>query len=100
VRCWPPSPRTARAPKRDDPTGLAAATAADAATVLAELADRDVIVFDGRGEIRAAYPFSPVPTPIQVRWAGGPVTYAMCVIDALGNCPVVACRSMHRHAWA
>jgi len=54
----------------------------------------------GGGEIRAAYPFSPVPTPIQVRWAGGPVTYAMCVIDALGNCPVVACRSMHRHAWA
>jgi len=52
--------------------------------VLAELADRDVIVFDGRGEIRAAYPFSPVPTPSQVRWAGGPVTYAMCVIDALG----------------
>ena len=43
-----------------------------------------MIAFGADGEIRAAYPFSPVPTPIQVRWAGGPLTYAMCAIDALG----------------
>ena len=52
--------------------------------MLAELAERDVIAFDADGEIRAAYPFSPAPTPIQVSWEGGPVTYAMCAIDALG----------------
>ena len=52
--------------------------------MLAELAARDVIAFGADGEIRAAYPFSPVPTAIQVRWAGGPLTYAMCAIDALG----------------
>jgi hypothetical protein len=75
---------TGRAPRRDVLERLAAGPGADAAAVLAELADRDVIVFDARGEIRASYPFSPVPTPIQVRWAGGPVTYAMCAIDALG----------------
>jgi hypothetical protein len=38
--------------------------------------------FAGSG--RAAYPFSPVTTAIQVRWAGGPLTYAMCAVDALG----------------
>jgi hypothetical protein len=75
---------TGRAPVRDVLERLAASSGADAAAVLAELADRDVIAFDARGEIRVAYPFSPVPTPIQVRWAGGPVTYAMCAIDALG----------------
>ena len=50
----------------------------------AELAGRDVIAFDADGEIRAAYPFSPTPTPIQVSWEGGPAAYAMCAIDALG----------------
>jgi len=43
-----------------------------------------VIAFGDAGEIRAAYPFSPSPTPIQVSWEGGPVAYAMCAIDALG----------------
>ena len=76
--------KTGQAPGRDVLERLAAGRGAGAAAVLAELADRDVIAFDARGEIRAAYPFSPVPTPIQVRWAGGPVTYAMCAIDALG----------------
>lgn len=52
--------------------------------VFTELSELDMIVFDDRGEIRAAYPFSPSPTPIQVSWAGGPVVYAMCAIDALG----------------
>src|SRR6266516_1292063 len=40
--------------------------------------------FAQTGEIRAAYPFSPSPTPIRVSGEGGPVTYAMCAIDALG----------------
>jgi Alkylmercury lyase len=75
---------TGRSPTRGDLVRIASADGADAAAVLAELAERDVIVFDARGEIRAAYPFSPVPTPIQVRWAGGPLTYAMCAVDALG----------------
>jgi Alkylmercury lyase len=54
------------------------------AAVLAELAERDVIAFGEAGEIRAAYPFSPIRTPIQVSWEGGPTIYAMCAIDALG----------------
>src|SRR5690242_903306 len=49
---------------------IARAHGADPAAALAELAARDVIAFGADGEIRADYPFSPVPTPIQVRWAG------------------------------
>jgi hypothetical protein len=75
---------TGRAPVQGDLERIARGHDADPAPVLAELAARDVIAFGARGEIRAAYPFSPVPTPIQVTWAGGPVTYAMCAIDALG----------------
>ena len=75
---------TGRAPARGELERSALAHDADPAAVLAELAARDVIAFGADGEIRAAYPFSPVPTPIQVRWAGGPLTYAMCAIDALG----------------
>jgi Alkylmercury lyase len=52
--------------------------------VRAELTEVDVLAFTPRGEIRAAYPFSPAPTAIQVRWDGGPDVYAMCAIDALG----------------
>jgi hypothetical protein len=52
--------------------------------VLAELAGADVLAFTADGQIRAAYPFSPAPTPIRVSWAGGPQAYAMCAIDALG----------------
>ena len=73
-----------RAPMRSELERITRASAADPAAVLAELAERDVIAFDQAGEIRAAYPFSPSPTPIQVTWEDGPVTYAMCAIDALG----------------
>ncbi len=52
--------------------------------MLAELAEAEAIAFAAGGEIRAAYLFSPVRTPIQVTWAGGPAAYAMCAIDALG----------------
>jgi len=31
-----------------------------------------------------ACPFSSAPTPIQVTWDGGPASYAMCAIGALG----------------
>ncbi len=75
---------TGRAPVRGDLERIARVHGADPAAVLAELAARDVMAFGARGEIRAAYPFSPAPTPIQVTWAGGPLTYAMCAIDALG----------------
>ena len=75
---------TSRPPARGELERTARAGGADPAAVLAELAERDVIAFDAGGEIRAAYPFSPTPTPIRVSWEGGPVAYAMCAIDALG----------------
>jgi len=56
----------------------------DPTAALAELAAADIVAVDGGGEIRAAYPFSPVATPIRVTWDGGPRAYAMCAIDALG----------------
>jgi hypothetical protein len=75
---------TGRAPLRAELERIASGQGVDPGAVLAELAGRDVLAFDGSGEIRAAYPFSPSPTPIQVTWEGGPRVYAMCAIDALG----------------
>jgi hypothetical protein len=57
----------------------------DPAQVRAELTQADLLAFTPGGEIRAAYPFSPAPTPIRVRWDGGPQVHAMCAIDALGT---------------
>jgi hypothetical protein len=57
----------------------------DPARVRSELTGADLLAFTPDGEIRAAYPFSPVPTAIRVRWDGGPDVYAMCAIDALGT---------------
>ena len=76
--------QTGQAPGRGELERIARASGADPAVVLAELAERDVIAFGQAGQIRAAYPFSPSPTPIRVSWEGGPVAYAMCAIDALG----------------
>jgi hypothetical protein len=76
--------QTGRPPARGELERSVPAGGADPAALLAELAERDVIAFDADGEIRAAYPFSPAPTSIQVSWEGGPVAYAMCAIDALG----------------
>lgn len=73
-----------RAPGRRDLEHLARDTGTDLRAVLGELADRDLIALDERGELRAAYPFSPAPTAIRVTWPGGPAAYAMCAIDALG----------------
>lgn len=75
---------TGRPPARTDLLRLADDLGTDPAAALAELADRDVVAFDDHGEIRAAYPFSPTPTAIRVTWGGGPTTYAMCAVDALG----------------
>ena len=76
--------RTGRPPARGELERLAGVHGADPDAVLAELAESDALAFAADGQIRAAYPFSPVPTPIQVSWAGGPDAYAICAIDALG----------------
>jgi hypothetical protein len=56
----------------------------DPVRVRAELTGADLLAFTPGGEIRAAYPFSPAPTAIRVRWDGGPDVFSMCAIDALG----------------
>jgi hypothetical protein len=70
-----------------DPADLAAHCAAHgrtAADVLADLAAEDFLTLDDHGRIRAAYPFSAVPTAHRVRLADGIEVWAMCAIDALG----------------
>lgn len=76
---------TGRAPEPAELRGLAREQGVDPDAVLTELAASDVIAFDDAGRIRAAYPFSPVPTAIRVNWPGGPTVHAMCAIDALGT---------------
>ncbi len=76
--------RTGQPPARGELERLARRPGAGPDAVLAELAEADVMAFTAGGEIRAAYPFSPVRTPIRVSWAGGTAAYAMCAIDALG----------------
>ena len=63
---------TGQPPRRGELERIAQVHGADPAAVLAELAERDVIAFGEAGDIRAAYPFSPAPTPIRVSWEGGP----------------------------
>lgn len=76
--------RSGQPPSRTDLEQLARNLGSSPDAVLAELAAADVIAFSSGGQIRAAYPFSPVRTPIQVTWPGGQVAWAMCAIDALG----------------
>src|SRR5262249_20178920 len=76
--------RTRQPPGRGELERLARGQGADPDAVRAELAGTDMLAFTAGGQIRAAYPFSPVATPIRVSWAGGPDAYAMCAIDALG----------------
>ena len=66
--------QTGQAPGRGELERIARAGGADPTVVLAELAERDVIAFGRAGEVRAAYPFSPSPTPIRVSWEGGPAS--------------------------
>jgi hypothetical protein len=75
---------TGHAPPRNDVERTARDCGIDSGPALSELTGSDVLAVDEKGEIRAAYPFSPVPTRHHVTWAHGPGVYAMCAIDALG----------------
>ncbi|MFD9945914.1 alkylmercury lyase family protein [Nonomuraea sp. NPDC059023] len=65
-------------------TGTALSRAELPQQALTALHEADFLRLDEHGEIRAAYPFSAVPTPHRVQIVGGPQVYAMCAIDALG----------------
>ena len=56
-----------------------------AAEALAALHAGDYLQLGPDGQIRAAYPFSGVPTPHLIDIDGGPRVHAMCAIDALGT---------------
>jgi Alkylmercury lyase len=60
-----------------------------ATEVIGELAREDFLALDEAGRIRAAYPFSAVPTRHQVRIGGAVEVYAMCAVDALGIAPML-----------
>jgi hypothetical protein len=75
---------TGQPPPQADVARVIHADGGDPDQVRAELTQADLLAFTADGEIRAAYPFSPTPTPIRVSWNGGPEVYAMCAIDALG----------------
>lgn len=60
-----------------------------ASDVLEELAREDFLTLDDQQRIRAAYPFSAVPTRHRVRIAGGAQVWSMCAIDALGIAAMV-----------
>ena len=70
------------APTRDELAAVASGHELD--RLLAELHDRDVIRLADNGDIRAAYPFSAVPTTHVVAIDGGPAVFSMCAVDALG----------------
>lgn len=76
--------RTGLPPTHSELERLAGSLGASLEGLLAELAEADAIAFTSEGEIRAAYPFSPVRTAIEISWPDGPTAYAMCAIDALG----------------
>ncbi|MER6604180.1 organomercurial lyase [Streptomyces rubiginosohelvolus] len=75
---------TGTAPGARELEEVAARAGRTAGEVLAELAAEDFLTLDGEGRIRAAYPFSAVPTRHRVRIAGGQEVWSMCAIDALG----------------
>jgi len=75
---------TGHAPPVADLAETAALYGTTAAAVLAALHADDYLQLGPDGQIRAAYPFSGVPTPHLVDIDGGPRAYAMCAIDALG----------------
>ncbi|MEU0352734.1 alkylmercury lyase family protein [Streptomyces sp. NPDC006237] len=75
---------TGHAPESVDLAAAAATAGRTAADVLAELDREDFLTVDADGRIRAAYPFSAVPTPHHLRLANGVEAWAMCAIDALG----------------
>ncbi|MFJ5675754.1 organomercurial lyase [Streptomyces sp. NPDC093097] len=75
---------TGAAPGPDALEPVAAQAGREAREVLAELAAEDFLTLDESGTIRAAYPFSAVPTRHRVRIDGGAQVWSMCAIDALG----------------
>jgi hypothetical protein len=75
---------TGRPPAASALAGTAAWYGTTAQAVLARLHAGDFLRLNASGEIRAAYPFSALPTPHVVDIGGGPRTHAMCAIDALG----------------
>jgi hypothetical protein len=75
---------TGQPPSQAEIERMIRAGVAEPDRIRAELTAADMLAFTAGGSVRAAYPFSPVPTSIEVSWAGGPHVYAMCAIDALG----------------
>ncbi|MGW1490438.1 alkylmercury lyase family protein [Streptomyces sp. NPDC002402] len=75
---------TGHAPEAADLEHAAAPHSRQAADVLSELADEDFLTLDTYGRIRAAYPFSAVPTAHRLRFPDGTQAWSMCAIDALG----------------
>ncbi|MFF8378209.1 organomercurial lyase [Streptomyces sp. NPDC015661] len=75
---------TGRAPDPNVLEPAAARAGRSASDVLAELDREDFLTLDEGGRIRAAYPFSAVPTPHRVTIDGGTQVWSMCAIDALG----------------
>ncbi|MEV5877318.1 alkylmercury lyase family protein [Streptomyces sp. NPDC052101] len=63
---------------------VAAGAGRSATDVLAELAAEDFLTLDEAGNIRAAYPFSAIPTRHRVLLESGVEVWSMCAIDALG----------------
>ena len=72
------------APSVADLAETAARYGTMAGAVLGALHAGDYLQLGPDGQIRAAYPFSGVPTPHLVDIDGGARAYAMCAIDALG----------------
>lgn len=56
----------------------------EAAAVLCELAEADVVALDDTGRLVGAFPLSATPTRHRVQVGDRPVLHAMCAIDALG----------------
>jgi hypothetical protein len=75
---------TGRPPAASALAGTAGWYGTTARAVLARLHAGDFVRLSASGEIRAAYPFSVLPTPHVVDIGAGPRTHAMCAIDALG----------------
>ncbi|MEV6057883.1 organomercurial lyase [Streptomyces sp. NPDC052107] len=75
---------TGHSPTLEDLEAAAAAQGRTAPEVVADLAADDFLALDDHGRIRAAYPFSALPTAHQVRLASGIEVYSRCAIDALG----------------
>ncbi|MER5536730.1 alkylmercury lyase family protein [Streptomyces mirabilis] len=75
---------TGQAPQTATLTPVASSVGRTTQEVLAELAREDFLTLDENGQIRAAYPFSAVPTAHRVTLEGGVEMWSMCAIDALG----------------